>query len=39
MTTAITHGIEIRLDGRLLLPGDTGYASARTVWNGMIDLS
>jgi hypothetical protein len=39
MTTATPHGIEIRLHGRLLQPGDTGYDDARTVWNGMIDAS
>ena len=26
-----------RFDGRLLTPGDPGYDSARSVWNGMID--
>jgi len=26
-----------RLDGELLLPGDTGYDKARTVWNAMVD--
>ncbi|WP_020673385.1 FAD-binding oxidoreductase [Amycolatopsis nigrescens] len=37
MTTAITSGIESRLDGQLLRPGDDGYDESRTVWNGMID--
>ncbi|REE97195.1 FAD-binding oxidoreductase [Thermomonospora umbrina] len=37
MATATKSGIQGRLDGRLLLPGDTGYDDTRTVWNGMID--
>jgi FAD/FMN-containing dehydrogenase len=37
MTTTITPGIESRLDGQLLRPGDAGYDESRTVWNGMVD--
>src|SRR4051812_8219171 len=35
--TKTTNGIDRRLDGQLLLPGDAGYDDSRTVWNGMID--
>ncbi|MFL6145411.1 MAG: FAD-binding oxidoreductase [Labedaea sp.] len=35
--TKAGNGIDRRLDGRLLLPGDAGYDDSRTVWNGMID--
>ncbi len=27
----------LRLDGRIVLPGDDGWDAARAVWNGMID--
>ena len=30
-------GLRSNLKGRLLLPGDDGYDSARTIWNAMID--
>ncbi|HEX2402837.1 MAG TPA: FAD-linked oxidoreductase, partial [Mycobacterium sp.] len=29
--------LQRRLDGRVMLPGDDGYDSARTVWNAMVD--
>src|SRR6266542_2569355 len=37
MTTSAANHIENRLDGQLLLPGDSGYDEARRVWNGMVD--
>jgi FAD/FMN-containing dehydrogenase len=40
MTTATLHDIQHlkqRLDGTLILPGDSAYDEARTIWNGMID--
>jgi FAD/FMN-containing dehydrogenase len=39
-TTTMARTVErtrSRLDGQLLLPGDTGYDDARTVWNAMVD--
>ena len=29
--------LKIRLQGQVLLSGDTGYEQAKTVWNAMID--
>jgi FAD/FMN-containing dehydrogenase len=37
MTTSAANLTQDRLDGRLLLPGDSGYDDARTVWNGIVD--
>ena len=40
MTTAMrgrVRSLSERLDGQLLLPGDTGYDQARAVWNAMVD--
>ena len=42
MSTMITSAsarvrISSALDGQLLLPGDTGYDDARTVWNALVD--
>ena len=37
MTPQTTSSLRDRLDGHLLLPGDTGYDAARAVWNGMVD--
>ncbi len=34
---ALLEGLRIRLKGPVLLPGDSGYEDARTVWNAMID--
>jgi FAD/FMN-containing dehydrogenase len=36
-TTAAAHNLQDQLDGRLLVPGDSGYEKARTVWNAMVD--
>jgi FAD/FMN-containing dehydrogenase len=33
----VVNGWKARLRGPLLVPGDEGYADARTVWNSMID--
>lgn len=30
-------GLKQRLDGTVILPGDTAYDEARSIWNGMID--
>lgn len=37
LTTAKIHGLEERLAGRLVVPTDPRFDSARRVWNGMID--
>jgi FAD/FMN-containing dehydrogenase len=40
MTTATLNDIESlkqRLDGTVILPGDSTYDEARSIWNGMID--
>ncbi len=40
MTTATLNDItrlKQRLDGTLILPGDSNYNEARSIWNGMID--
>ena len=37
MTTSTATLSQDRLDGQILLPGDSGYDDARTVWNGMVD--
>ena len=34
---AALAGLRSQLRGRLLAPGDDGYDTARTLWNGMID--
>ena len=36
MTTTANHTLDL-LDGQLLLPGDSGYDDARTVWNAIAD--
>lgn len=36
-TTAAANGMQGRLDGQLLLPGEAGYDDVRTVWNAMVD--
>jgi FAD/FMN-containing dehydrogenase len=33
----LLDGLEMRLRGALLAPGDVGYDDSRSVWNGMID--
>jgi FAD/FMN-containing dehydrogenase len=37
ISTDIVEGLRSGLRGLILLPGDTGYDQARTVWNAMID--
>jgi len=37
MTRDQARSLADRLDGELLLPGDTGYDEARAVWNAMVD--
>jgi FAD/FMN-containing dehydrogenase len=37
MTSNSVRSLAERLDGRLLTPGDPGYAEARKVWNAMVD--
>ena len=37
LTSADLTALDIALDGDLLHPGDAGFDTARTVWNGMID--
>ncbi|MFD9950209.1 BTAD domain-containing putative transcriptional regulator [Nonomuraea sp. NPDC059023] len=32
-----TKPMDTRLDGQVLLPGDEGYDTARSVWNAMVD--
>jgi FAD/FMN-containing dehydrogenase len=36
MTTTANHTLH-QLDGQLLLPGDSAYDDARTVWNAIVD--
>src|SRR5262245_32653989 len=36
-TTTTTTALPAHLDGHLLLPGDPGYDTARTVWNAIVD--
>ena len=37
METTITSDLQLRLQGKLLSPQDSGYDTARKVYNGMID--
>jgi len=32
-----TEALKQRLDGTIILPGNSGYDEARSIWNGMID--